>query len=277
MVDSRLVDLLPFRVFDLMATYLWSVTSAAIGIARGYDLVGVALVAFVSSLGGGLLRDGLFLQAGPPMAVRDPAYSLLVVLGACTASVPVRRFDWRRNPRLVEAAFDGIDAVGLGAYACVGAELSLAAGLSTPAALLVGTFNAVGGGLLRDVITRREPAMLFPGHPQVVVALLGSSLYLGQVVLGANRPVAAGLSVLTAALLRLLALRRGWRTTAFVVEGAPSRVSDAGALSDQAPSVGRRADPRGDQRHSVRVLSGCAWRRRSASTRAAGARAICRG
>lgn len=148
------------------------------------------------------------------MAVRDPMYALLVLLGASTASVLVRWFDWRHNPKVLAATFDAIDAIGLGAYACVGAELSLAAGLSVPAALLIGAFNAVGGGLLRDVVTRREPAMFFPDHPQAVIALLGSSLYLGQVIFHVPRPMAAGLSILTAALLRIVALRRGWRTGA---------------------------------------------------------------
>jgi uncharacterized membrane protein YeiH len=56
-----------------------------------------------------------------------------------------------------------VDAIGLGAYAVVGMTLALKAGLSLPGVVLVGLVNAVGGGILRDVLMRREPNMFLPG------------------------------------------------------------------------------------------------------------------
>ncbi len=64
--------------FDIGATFIWAITGAGLGVRKGYDVTGVFVMAFVSALGGGLLRDGIFLQHGPPEAVRQPAYLLTV-------------------------------------------------------------------------------------------------------------------------------------------------------------------------------------------------------
>ena len=58
-----------FRYFDFAATFLWASSGAVLAAQRGYDLTGIFAIALVSACGGGLLRDGLFLQAGPPMLV----------------------------------------------------------------------------------------------------------------------------------------------------------------------------------------------------------------
>ena len=68
--------------FDIGATFIWAVTGAAMGVRRGYDYTGIFVMAFVSALGGGLLRDGIFLQHGPPVAVRGPMYLITVLVGA---------------------------------------------------------------------------------------------------------------------------------------------------------------------------------------------------
>jgi uncharacterized membrane protein YeiH len=64
-----------------------------------------------------------------------------------------------------------------GAYAVVGVQKALAANMSIPAAIMVGTINAVGGGLLRDIIVRIEPLMLKPGQFYVLAALFGNILF----------------------------------------------------------------------------------------------------
>ena len=71
------------------------------------------------------------------------------------------------------------DAAGLGAYAVVGADRAMAAGLSDLGAILVGLVNAVGGGVLRDVITREEPILFKPGQYYATAAVIGSVLYVG--------------------------------------------------------------------------------------------------
>jgi uncharacterized membrane protein YeiH len=73
------------HAFDLAASSIWATSGALLAARRGFDVTGIFAVALVSATGGGLLRDGLFLQGGPPALVRTPAY--VIVAGAAALAV----------------------------------------------------------------------------------------------------------------------------------------------------------------------------------------------
>jgi uncharacterized membrane protein YeiH len=194
--------------FDLAATALLAVTGALAGRRKGYDLVGITVLAMAVGVGGALLRDGIFLQQVPAV-VKDGRY-LVAVLGGALAVVllggRVQRF------RLVISVFD---ALGLGVYAVVGAQKALQAGLPPLSAVLVGVVNAVGGGLLRDVLVREEPYVFQPGELYALAALAGAAAFTGlAALLRVPAGIAAPVSVALAVSLRLLSIRLGWRTGA---------------------------------------------------------------
>lgn len=165
-----------FRYFDLGATFLWAASGAALAARRGYDLTGIFAIALVSSCGGGLLRDGLFLQAGPPVLVRTPSYVIVTLL----ASLMTWRLGEKlhgRMPKPVVRLTELADAIGLGAFAVVGMRLSLAAGISIAGAMLVGVVNAVGGGVLRSILLHRTPVVFRPGELTALAALVGTLIY----------------------------------------------------------------------------------------------------
>ena len=136
--------------FDLGATFAFALTGALAGIKRGYDIVGVFFLALATSIGGGLIRDGVFIPGtGATPLLTDPHYIELIVVATVAGALfggHVKKFH-----RLIAV----IDALGLGAYAAFGTQKALVAGLAVPAAILVGVINAAGGGLLRDIITRQ--------------------------------------------------------------------------------------------------------------------------
>ena len=106
-----------------------------------------------------------------------------------------------------------VDALGLGAYAVVGAQLAVAAGLTLLAAGLVGVVNAVGGGLLRDVLVRREPDLFRPGTLTATAAALGVALYLALTAgLGVDQALSGWVTVAAVLAARLLSLRFGLTT-----------------------------------------------------------------
>jgi uncharacterized membrane protein YeiH len=108
-----------------------------------------------------------------------------------------------------------VDALGLGGFAITGLQLSLAAGLSPAAAAFVGVVNAVGGGVLRDLIVRRDPAIFRPGPPAALAALAGCIIYLGLRQGPEVADIVAGtVSVIAVFLIRIAALRYGWQTRA---------------------------------------------------------------
>jgi uncharacterized membrane protein YeiH len=202
----------PFQLplwMDLAAVALFSVTGAMAAREKRYDLVGALALALATGLGGALLRDGVFLQAGPPVALRDGRYLLAVLLGA---GVGIYFASHLHRLRLV---IELADAAGLGIYAVYGAERALLAGLPVVSAVLVGAVNAVGGGLLRDVLTREEPLLFKPGQFYALAALGGGASF--AVLWGAAgkaSSVAAGIGIAVAFGLRVGSIRLGWRTGA---------------------------------------------------------------
>lgn len=203
--------------FDLGAIFCFAITGAWAATHRGYDLVGAFVLAFVTGLGGALIRDS-FLLATEPAVLRDARY-LGIVFGATLIAGATFKLE-RRFGRLMAV----VDALGLGAYAVVGMQKSIAAGLPLGAVLLVGVANAVGGGLMRDVIVRDEPLILRPGQVYALAALGGCLVFLGVLKLY-DWPVeqAAWLSIGVTFLLRMLAILFNWRTAA-VADGVPWRM-----------------------------------------------------
>jgi uncharacterized membrane protein YeiH len=194
-------------IFDLGATFVFGITGALAALRRGYDVVGLFALAFASGVGGGLLRDGLFIQQGPPALTTDGRY-LVAILAAGLVGLLFRR--WVNRFTKVIAL---IDALGLGAYAVVGVQKSIAAGLSIPAAVLVGVINAVGGGLLRDLLVRDEPLLLKPGQFYALAALAGCVLFvLLTVRYGMPAPQAGLITVGCTFVVRVLAIEFNWRT-----------------------------------------------------------------
>jgi uncharacterized membrane protein YeiH len=222
--------LLPIHI-DLAATLLFSLTGALAALKRCYDVVGLFALAFVTGVGGGLIRDGLFIQQGPPAVTADSRYILVVLLAGCVAflfrnrvtgmnrmvawldTLGVGAHFFRSRLMRFEKVIAWLDALGLGAYAVVGVQKSLYAGLSVAAAVLVGVINAAGGGLLRDVLVRDEPLLFKPGQFYVLAAFAGCLLFVFLALqLGVEATFAALISIGVTFLFRILAIQFNWRS-----------------------------------------------------------------
>lgn len=194
-------------VLDLFAVFLMSATGAIEAIRRRFDLVGLLGLSLATGVGGALIRDGIFLQAGVPAVVRNQDYLFTVAAGAVACLI------FGRRAVLSEKFVAIVDAAALGAYAVVGMEKSLAFGLDFTPAVLVGTINACGGGLLRDVLTRKEPLAFKPGQFYALAALLGCLSYPFLLRSLDLPPLVAALGTIAITFsLRMLAITCDWRT-----------------------------------------------------------------
>jgi uncharacterized membrane protein YeiH len=196
--------------FDLGAVFAFALTGALAGIKRGYDIVGVFFLALVSSIGGGLIRDGVFIPSGEATPLlTDDRYIQVVVVATIAGAFFARHVT--RFQRIIAL----IDALGLGAYAAFGTQKSLQFGLSVPAAILIGVVNAAGGGLLRDIITREEPLVFRPGQFYVLTAVAGAVTFVFfsvHIDLGAT--LSALIAITVTFIFRVLTIVFNWRTTA---------------------------------------------------------------
>jgi uncharacterized membrane protein YeiH len=153
-------------------------------------------------VGGGLIRDGIFLQNGPPFVVMSQRGYLPIVL---IASIVGARLG--HHVERYKVAFLTFDALGMSAYGVVGVQVSLKAGLEPVSAAFVGVINATGGGLLRDLLTGQEPLLFKPGQYYVLPSLIGcSALVIMLVPLDAPRIAAGIIALALTFLLRLIAV-----------------------------------------------------------------------
>lgn len=164
--------------FTYVATVLWAMSGALIAARRGYDIAGLVMLAIISSVGGGLIRDGIFINNGPPEAMKDGWPILFAVVVACAVWAFGRRL--QRMMQHIDLTVELIDAIGSAAYGLVGLQMCLAAGLSLPASVFVGVINGVGGGVIRDVMVNQEVTILKPGTLSALAVLIGIMAFLGM-------------------------------------------------------------------------------------------------
>jgi uncharacterized membrane protein YeiH len=188
---------------DLIGVFANAVLGGVVARDERLDPVGFGVLAILSGLGGGMIRDTL-LQHGPPVALTDYAYILTALAGAAVA------FLVRVEGRLWDHVFPFVDALALGCWASVGAQKTLGFGFGWLPAVLLGTITAVGGGAVRDVVLRRVPAIFGGNTLYATSAVIASGVMAGFYAIG--RPT-FGLVVSTGvgAGLTLLARWRGWQ------------------------------------------------------------------
>ncbi len=190
------------RVIDLIGVFANAVLGGVMARKERLDPVGFAVLAILSGLGGGLIRDTL-LQRGTPVALVDISYVLTALAGAALA------FVLHVEGRAWDRLFPFVDALALGGWAAVGAQKTLASGLGWLPAVLLGTITAVGGGMVRDVVLRRIPTIFGGGTLYATCALVASAVMVLMAQLG-HPTTGLVVATLTGAGLTLLARSRDW-------------------------------------------------------------------
>jgi uncharacterized membrane protein YeiH len=192
------------HVLDLSGIFVFAVSGATLAVRKGFDAVGIVVLAIATSLGGGMIRDTLIGDL-PPAALREQGYLLLALLAGLVVLVAHGVVERVERPVLV------FDAAGLGLFCVVGAAKAMDAGLRPASAVLLGTITAVGGGVIRDVLARDVPAVFRPDTALTAIpaaAGAGATVAAWEAdVYGATAAVAIAVAVFV---VRLLAMRYGW-------------------------------------------------------------------
>jgi uncharacterized membrane protein YeiH len=155
---------------DLLAVFIAGLSGSLIAIRNRFDPAGVMVITLVSAMGGGIIRDVL-IGRGPPAALANPDY-LYTAFAAAGVGFLFRRLVRRVNPYFVV-----IDAAALGLYTFVGMQKGINFDLPLITAALLGVITAIGGGMLRDVLSGEIPSVLRPGHLSMTAAIVGAAMY----------------------------------------------------------------------------------------------------
>ncbi|MER7210232.1 TRIC cation channel family protein [Streptosporangium sp. NPDC000239] len=188
---------------DLVGIFVFALSGALVGVRRRLDVVGMAVLAEMTALGGGILRD-LILNVRPA-AFSSTGYVLAPVIA--TAIV----FFWHPHVERVMPAVNVFDAAGLGLFSVVGTEKALSYGLSPLHATLLGVTTGVGGGVLRDVLSGQIPILLYDRQLYAVPALFCSAVMAVLYILDLHGWPATLAAAVLGFGLRIAAMRLRWR------------------------------------------------------------------
>ncbi len=187
---------------DLVGIFVFAVTGALVAVRKNLDIFAALVLAGVTGLGGGFIRDVL-IDATPPAALNDWRYLLVPVAAGLLT------FAFHPAIGRLERLVTVFDAVGLALFCVTGALKAVEYGLGPVPAALMGMVTAIGGGMMRDVLAGHVP-VVFEGNLYATPALSGAvvAVLLDRTDLPVMVVAAAGFS--TCLVWRLMALVRGW-------------------------------------------------------------------
>lgn len=189
------------HILDLAGVAVFSASGVLAARDRELDLFGVIMVATLTAIGGGTLRD-LLLNRHPIFWVTDPWY-LVVIIVVALATVMYARVRPAPGPIFLFA-----DALGLAFFTLSGASLAAVAHHPPLVVIVMGTMTGVTGGMLRDVVTAHTP-LIMKREIYASAAIAGVAAFLGLAALGVPHAVAFGIGAAVVVVLRLLAIRYG--------------------------------------------------------------------
>lgn len=198
-------------IIEIAGTIAFAVSGALVALNRDMDLFGISVLAVLTAMGGGLIRDVL-LGVTPPTSLCQPAWLFLSLLGAAGACVACRIGRWTDHYRKTFMILYNLsDTVGLAAFTATGTTmgLKLYPGYHFILPVMMGLLTAVGGGIMRDLMAQRVPVVL--SRDVYASAALAGSLIL-CVAWGKMPPSwSIALCCAVVCLLRLFALLFGWQ------------------------------------------------------------------
>lgn len=188
---------------DLLGTFLFAIEGSAVAVAANFDVFGVLVIAFVSALGGGIVRD-IAIGAVPPKAIQDWRYACVAFVGGLCAFAIARG-------SFATPAYDlaYLDAAALALFAIAGAQKALDYRVPPLGAILLGGVTAVGGGVTRDVLTAHVPLVL-RADIYATAALAGAAVLVVALRLKVPQPAATALGIAVCFGLRVLAYVHHW-------------------------------------------------------------------
>jgi uncharacterized membrane protein YeiH len=186
---------------DLVGVAVFAASGVLAARDRDLDLLGVVVVAAMTAIGGGTVRD-LLLDRHPIFWITDTTYLIVIVTAALVTAAYIRVRPPPGATMLVA------DAFGLALFALSGAQVAETAGCPPLIVVMLGTMTGVTGGVLRDIVTAQVPLIL-RREIYATAAIAGVTLYLALQASGISRQPAFAAGMIMVVILRMLAIRYG--------------------------------------------------------------------
>ena len=202
MVDFSIPGQVFIYILDLFGTMAFAVTGAFKAIEHKTDVVGILLLATITGVAGGTIRDVVMGQF--PNSLSDPAYVIITVLSGLSIFFLYSHLKKHWN------LFLKFDAIGLGVFTIIGATFAYnLVGLNFLAIMLGGMLTAVGGGILRDVFVAQVP-IVFVKEFYISASFIGITIFYLTLYFGGELYSATILGIIITTTLRLIAMKFNW-------------------------------------------------------------------
>ncbi len=187
---------------DLAGTFVFAISGTLTAANKKFDLFGAFVIAFVTALGGGTIRD-ILIGSQPVSWMLDLNY--LAIIGTAV----IASFFFKKHIQKLRKTMFLFDTIGIGLFTILGLQKTLLLEISPIIALMMGTVSAVFGGVLRDILCAEVP-LIFRKEIYATACLAGGLLFLLLTNLQVNYDASIWGTVLFIIVLRTLAVKRHW-------------------------------------------------------------------
>ncbi|MEL6864262.1 MAG: trimeric intracellular cation channel family protein [Bacteroidota bacterium] len=189
-------------LIDLIGTTVFAISGTATGMKRQMDIFGASVVAFVTAVGGGTLRD-ILIGSQPVGWMSDLHYTWAILLGILLT------FVYRSITRKLHRTLFLFDTIGIGVFTVLGLQKALSFGLHPIIAIMMGIISAVFGGVIRDILCNEVP-LIFRKEIYATACLSGGLVYvLLERLFGFSDWITLA-AIIVILLIRILSMRFHW-------------------------------------------------------------------
>ncbi|MFH4967243.1 trimeric intracellular cation channel family protein [Gaetbulibacter sp. M240] len=188
-----------FYTIDILGTMAFAISGVLIAMEKRMDLFGILIIAFVTAVGGGTLRD-LLIGDTPVSWMRDITFTY-VIMGSAFLAILIKNYiNYLRTSLFL------FDTIGIGLYTVVGIEKGIHADLHPILCIALGTITASFGGVLRDILCNEIP-VIFRKEIYATACILGGVTYFLLILAGVENDYIFMFAGLVVILVRLLAVK----------------------------------------------------------------------
>jgi len=188
-----------FYFLDILGTIAFAISGVLVAMNKKMDPFGILIIAFVTAIGGGTLRD-LMIGHVPVSWMIDMTYTY-VILGSVLFAVVLRnKINYLRTSLFL------FDTIGIGFYTVVGVEKGITAGLHPIICIALGTISACFGGVIRDILSNEIP-VIFRKEIYATACILGGLVYFALAQLPIENNWVFVIAVIVVITIRLLAVK----------------------------------------------------------------------
>ena len=196
-----------FHLLDLIGTMAFAMSGALTAMNKKLDPFGVFIIAFVTAVGGGTLRD-VMIGRTPVGWMLDLNYVYLIGIGFILAILFRKKFDRLLTPLFL------FDTIGLGVFTLIGLEKGINIGLHPLICISLGTITACFGGVIRDILCSEIP-VVFRKEIYATICILGGIVFFMLRKLNIDNDILYLVTSLIIITLRLMAVKFKWHLPAF--------------------------------------------------------------